>query len=391
LCFGWHLDATRYSLGSPVPLASGLPPSNSTDPGKMRHAFALTANKGYLVIGEATARLFVCDPDSSSVLDLRRYAELAESPQQLAARLDRQFDMLVLGLAYEINPCSQYRRLVELLECLTIPIVALDLSVADADLAPAAMDDSVMRLARLLSERAALFGVRALSTRDWLARHGIGRAVALGCPSMYLYPRSVMEISPPAGGLRDLLFATGGYLLRHPARARDFARLFEPVRAHYILQDEIFELSDLQLQSLRYVDARREFSAETVNALAERDFGFCPPFKRYFFFDDMHAWRQNLCWHDVYIGDRFHGTVVALQVGRPAVVICRDVRSEEIASYFDLPALSLAEAISLGLEGVVEQHLSEARIDRMKNRYAQREREFRREIERCGLRLNLHL
>src|SRR3974390_2175262 len=108
-CFGWHIDATRYSLKSPLPLACGLPPSNSTEVGKLRHAFAVTGNKGYLVIGEATSRLFDCDPEASSVLDLRRYAALPETPQQLARGLEQQFDMLVLGLAYEINPNSEYR------------------------------------------------------------------------------------------------------------------------------------------------------------------------------------------------------------------------------------------------------------------------------------------
>ena len=139
------------------------------------------------------------------------------------------------------------------------------------------------------------------------------------------------------------------------------------------------------------MDARREFAAEDINALAEREFGYRPPFARYFFFDDMHAWRQNLSWHDIYVGDRFHGTVVALQAGRPAVVICRDVRSEEIASYYDLPALSLEDATSLGLEGVIEEQLSSSRIARMKNMFARREQEFRGKIEDCGLRLNLHI
>jgi hypothetical protein len=391
LCFGWHLDATRYSLKAPMPFASGLPPPNSADIAKMRRAFALTSNKGYLVIGEATARLFDCDPESSTVLDLRRYAELPETARELAARLDQKFDMLVLGLAYEINPGSQYKRLVDLLECLSIPVVALDLSVADVEVPAEAMDESVMRLAKFLSERAALFGVRALSTQSWLKRHGIGRAVPVGCPSMYLYPNSVVEMLPPAGAVRDLLFATGGYLLRDTMRAKQHGSLFERVRAHYILQDEIFGLSDRQLNSLRYMDARREFVAEDINALAEQEFGYRPPFDRYFFFDDMHAWRQNLSWHDVYIGDRFHGAVVALQAGRSAVVICKDVRSEEIASYYDLPALSLEKAMSLGLQGVIEEQLSKSRIAQMKSTFVRRAKEFRREIENCGLRLNLHL
>src|SRR6202012_3549659 len=101
------------------------------------------------------------------------------------------------------------------------------------------------------------------------------------------------------GATQDLLFATGGYLLRDARRAKQHASLFEGFRAHYVLQDEIFSLSDQQLKSLRYIDARREFAPEDIKALAERDFGYRPPFSRYFFFDDMHAWRQNLSWHDI--------------------------------------------------------------------------------------------
>jgi polysaccharide pyruvyl transferase WcaK-like protein len=122
-----------------------------------------------------------------------------------------------------------------------------------------------------------------------------------------------------------------------------------------------------------------------------QEWGYRPPFSRYFFFDDMHAWRQNLSWHDIYIGDRLHGAVVAFHAGRPAVVICKDVRSEEIASYYDLPSVSLAEATSVGLGGVIEEQLSHSRIDRMKNTFVRRAEDFRNEIEKCGLQLNLHV
>lgn len=391
LCFGWHIDVTRHSLSTPLPLALGVPPSNSDRPEDMRRSFSLTSNKGYLVIGEATARLFDCDPDASTMLDLRRFAELPESPKALARRLNSQFDAVVLGLAYEINATSRYGRLVDLLEHLTIPIVTLDLSVADVAVSPAGMHESVMRLARVLSERSALFGVRAFSTQEWLERHGINRAIPVGCPSMYLYPQALMSMSRPSIAVGKTLFATGGYLFGTASRALDISKLFEKNKANYILQDEIFLLSSEQFGTLRYMDWRREFSADRVNDLAEQKLGRRPPFKRYFFFDDMHAWRQCLSWHDIYIGDRFHGAVVAMQAGIPSVVICRDVRSLEIAEYYNLPAVSLDEALSFGIEKIVEEKLSQSAVDRMKSKYGQRLAAFRREIEKCGLRLNVTL
>jgi hypothetical protein len=389
ICFGWHADTTRFSLTGPVPLAIGMPPSNRVGVDDLRRSFRLTANKGFMVVGEATARLFECDPEASTVLDLRRYAHLPEGAARLAADLNRHFDVLVLGLAYEINPSSRYDRLADLLERVEIPIVALDLSVAEETLSPPDLDPSVMRLVRLLSERATLFGVRALSTQRWLERHGVGGGVPVGCPSLYLYPDAILGMEPAQISLRHARLATGGYIFRKPERARRLATLFAGTRTDYILQDEIFSLDDAQLQRLRYVDARREFDARDVNRLAEREFGYRLPFERYFFFDDMSSWRQNLVWHDAYVGDRFHGAVVAMQAGRPTVVICRDVRSEELAAFYEMPALSLDEALVLGLERVLEERLAAGSVERMKAAFARRLAQFEAQIETCGLKLNL--
>jgi hypothetical protein len=389
ICFGWHADTTRFSLATAVPLALGMPPSNRTRPGELRDAFRLTHNKGFIVIGEAAARLFECDRDASTVLDLRRYAELDESAAALAARLDAQFDALVLGLAYEINPSSRYDRLADLLEQVRIPIIALDLSVADDTLSPADVDPSVMRLVRVLSERSALFGVRAFSTQRWLERNGMSGGVPVGCPSMYLYPDAILDMVPPAIRLDRARLATGGYIFQKPERARGLAQLFAGTHTTYVLQDEIFSLTDRQLGGLRYIDARREFVVDDLNDLAEREYGGRFPFARYFFFDDMNAWRQCLAWHDAYVGDRFHGSVVAMQAGLPTVVICRDVRSRELASYYDLPAVTLEDALAVGLQRVFDDELAPARLDRMKTSFAHRLDEFRANVETCGLRLNL--
>lgn len=389
ICFGWQPDTTRYGSANALPYTLGLPPSNSEAARSRRDAFDLTSNKGFIVVGEATARLFDCNPHDSALMDLRQLARSSQSAGDIAKVLEENFDVLVLGTAYELRPGVEYSQIVQVLEALHIPIVVFGLSVEDLDLRASDMHESVMAFARLLNDRAALFGVRAESTNTWLERNGMSNGVPLGCPSVHLFPKSLMDMRAPSRAAGEMLFATGGYLLRNQQRTSMLTQLFADNRTSYIVQDEVFELSDDELDKIPFHAARGEFDAPAMANAVRKATGIDLPFSRYFMFDDMNAWRQCLSWHDVYIGDRFHGAITAMQAGIPAVIISKDVRSKELAAFYDLPSLSLELALELGLERIVGEFLAEDVLGRMKQTFHRRSAALADELNRVGLSLNV--
>ncbi|WP_392342680.1 polysaccharide pyruvyl transferase family protein (plasmid) [Phaeobacter sp. BS23] len=55
--------------------------------------------------------------------------------------------------------------------------------------------------------------------------------------------------------------------------------------------------------------------------------------------------------HDVYIGDRFHGGVAALQAGQPTIFLKHDNRVAELTEHFGLLSAEHAEIHAQGAEG----------------------------------------
>ena len=108
-------------------------------------------------------------------------------------------------------------------------------------------------------------------------------------------------------------------------------------------------------------------------------------FQRYYYFHEAGAWRQAALRHDVYIGDRFHGGVAALQAGVPAIFLSHDNRVAELTEHFGLPHLTTRAFARKGLAAVMDEYLAPEAIHRMKTLHAQRSREFFAVMARAGL------
>lgn len=385
VCFGWHRDAARFDFLDTMPGASGLPRTRGRTIEALRATFARTRNHGYLVIGEAAMRLCDCDPLRSCSVDLPRLLE-ALQPAEIAEHLNRTFDALVLPMAYEITAGKRYDRVAALVEALRIPLVTLGLGILCAEDTPlGAFDESVAALLRALSRKAVLFGVRAETTKRWLDRNGIADAQALGCPSLHLYPDAIRALRG-SDLRRPGPIATGGYLLRDLARSRWQCRLFAGVEATYILQDELFESDGLDPQALLVDDATGEVDAPAIAKAVEAWGGFRAPFARYTVHHALDAWRQRCAQHGAYIGDRFHGAVVALQVGRPVILFTRDVRAQELSSFYALPTADLARAADGNLQDLTHATAAGGGVEAFIETWALRHGAFEAALKAAGLR-----
>jgi len=370
----------------------GVPPAVTNSLAGLREAHQLTGNRGNIIHAEAPARMLKKDPERSVVANL---AKLQESwGEAFRERIAEHFDIIVISLANFIRPKSDGTRLFSALKALdgAVPFVVLGMGMQGTHEFSALMPGS-RDLIALLNERAALWGVRGDKTAAWLQDNGFGNATVLGCPSMYVYPQSILSVDGAAArakGKAANVLTAGHITIRNGGvvnRGHLIVKAFEGIEASYALQDEMFDYAGIAELPFSYNEGNNSADAEQVNAWLKEAHGIDARFSRYYYFSEAGAWRQGTLLHDVYIGDRFHGGVAALQAGQPAIFLKQDNRVSELTAHFDLPALATQRFAKIGLEAALEQFLSDEALNRMKATYRKRHDEFTTAMAGVGLEL----
>lgn len=334
-----------------------------------------------------------CDRSRSSQLNLFKLIATHKSVQKVADLINANFDGLMMTMSNILRPDAQEPDIAELVRALKVPVYCLGIGLqgelphGKADVLTADVRD----LMYALDERAALFGVRGEQTLNWLRSIGIKNAKALGCPSMFAYPRNILSIKRPQKLDRII---TAGHLKLTPdesSRGHKLMRGFTNTSPAYVFQGEIAHFKELLHQQGVYDEATQTLHRATISDLINRKCKIKSPFGEYYSFGESSAWRQACTKYDLYVGDRIHGGVAAMQVGVAALVLHADTRVQELANYHGIPSCPLEDFERLGVKRAVEEYLTESAMDAFKNRYAAVLDNFESECTRAGLALSNRL
>ncbi|WP_231023410.1 polysaccharide pyruvyl transferase family protein [Sphingomonas sp. IC-11] len=316
-----------------------------------------------------------------------------------AAELDRRFDAIVLGYANMIRPREEKDnrdsrnigargRETALLAATRCEIVALGIGIQEAlEPNPDVVDPSLFALLSTINRRASIFGVRGRETEAWLHAVGLTNARALGCPSLFVYPRNIMSIRSPATVVPSLRVATAGRLTRQDdnRRLEAVVRIGQRFQTSYVFQNDFFStLQAADPQEVIYNDATGEVSPEQVKRRGV-ELGFNLPFNDYWMFRSTEKWRGFATGNEAFFGDRFHGGVVFMQVGKPAIIVQADARVRELTSFYDLPTATVDELLNNDPQDIMRERLSEAALRQMRETYAKRYRVFYDVVREAGL------
>ncbi|SEO29414.1 Polysaccharide pyruvyl transferase [Paracoccus alcaliphilus] len=382
------LATHRPAIG--IPHLLGVQPTVMHSLQGLLPSHQLTGNRGNIIHAEAPAKLFQKIPDQSAYGNLSKLLKtLGES---FADRIAENFDVVVVSLANFIRPNHDISALGRALMALDgrVPFIVLGAGVQGRNSISKISPGTVSTIG-IINERAAVFGVRGRETRDWLHKNGFTRAEVLGCPSLYVYPQSIMGLDTTnarrKGNAASVL--TAGHLsIREDAmvkRGLTLAQAFTGIDASYAMQDEFLHYSDLKKVANLYNDGNSEIDPKVMSEWLSGKAGLPINFRRYYYFNESGSWRHGALRHDVFIGDRFHGGIAALQAGLPAIFLKEDNRVGELTGLFDLPALSIREFRKLGLAGTLDEMLHEQKLAQMKATYRQRFRHFRKTMADQGL------
>jgi hypothetical protein len=333
-----------------------------------------------MIHGEAPLRILEADRSGSCSVSVEALVnESCWSAERIADELSARFDLVVYSTANAVRPNVDPGCTAEVLDRLRCPFVVLGMGMQHAlPTTTAGLHPNLIALLEVCGRKAAVFGVRGTQTETWLRAVGFERAKALGCPSLFVYPKNIFGISAPSPG-KVRAAVTAGYIYGRVPRSIALVKLFEGFEAHYVMQEEIPILKANGLLADDpdlYNDATGELRRETIANVLEHVHRRKMPFASYRWFQDPSAWRAFVSRFDFYLGDRLHGGVVALQTGVPALMMAEDQRVTEIADFFAIPKVSVREARGVRLRDILAERLNARSIAAMKEVYAQRFREF---------------
>jgi len=287
-----------------------------------------------------------------------------------AEKLREHFDVLVFPAANNINAREDLGWLANLIEKSGLPMVIIGIGVQASsaeDKFP--LPPGTQRFLSVVRDHNITLGVRGDFTRQFLLDRQVQNVVVTGCPSSFLNP--------------DLQL---GSLI-----AKAFAEL--PEEPSIALNLEYFRLETEKTRVLTsWVRKQGGFmvfqSDENVIALHRHDpaFNNADPeyvrkvsyFAKYFLgsqhpqdfvrfaaqygrtFIHLPSWMDALRAVDLSVGTRFHGNMLALQVGRPAVVFTHDTRTLELCQVTGVPHLPWSD---IGAQDNIASVLKRVRFD----------------------------
>ncbi|WP_435655863.1 polysaccharide pyruvyl transferase family protein [Brucella pituitosa] len=378
---------TQHTVKSANLHSTGTLPSIGSTISDHMAAFNSIGNSGNMIHRAAMLQALSYDRSGSAQINLFRVMKDLGGAKKAAEHLERNFDGLVITMSNIFRPDAEEPGMAELLDNLKIPFYVVGAGIQNAMKAGDAshISKSVMDMMRIVEDKASLFGVRGNVTKNWLNSIGFNKAQAIGCPSMFAYPRNILSIKPPQ--TNDLILTAGHLLTGNSQKKRALTLIhgFRGYKPSYVFQGEPKHYTELLDKPDLWNEATQTIDKMEVGKYLSERLGVEMPFRRYFSFTESSAWRVAAAQHHLYIGDRIHGGVAAMQVGRPAIVLYSDSRVKELTNHHGIPSCDLEEFSSLGVVGVVEKYLTKQAIEEFHLKYISSLSNFYDAVESSGL------
>lgn len=317
-------------------LRSGKSPFTAVGIEDALHQDVIATNAGNLVFSDAAHKILQTPRAEVTSNGIR-------SDLSAADRINDEFDVFVVPLANAFRPSfeRQLTRLTRLISRLKIPVVVLGVGAQTGlgynaeRLAP--MAGTVKRFVAEVLDRSATIGVRGEFTEQYLKDLGFRDVEVIGCPSLFLYGDELPVEKGRELGPHSRIALNGSH------SAFKNARLAGIVKRTYEQYPDVRFIGQntSEARQLHWRDLTDPTSALTVvpthpsHPLYRED--------KVRVYVDPVTWIRELRGFDFSFGSRIHGNITALLAGVPAMVLCADSRTLELARYFEIPHRRLPE------------------------------------------------
>lgn len=256
-------------------------------------------------------------------------------------------DVLLLPLANQLGPHTDLGNLADRIEAFGLPVVGIGLgaqassAAVDTVLTPGTERWLRTMIAHAPSDEPNI-GVRGVYTQGQIARLGLGDKVAVtGCPSNFInmHDDVAAQLAERYPLVPEQVAVTAGipYIPRLRTLEQQLAQLATDTGGAYVVQHgkEMLHLArnEFDLMGAERFELCRDYIRPDLSAAEFRT--WCRRHAYAFF--DVPGWMDFLSRFDFVVGTRFHGAMLALQVGVPAAVIAHDSRTHEMCTTMGVP------------------------------------------------------
>jgi len=298
-------------------------------------------NTGNIVHGHAARSIFR-KPQPLSKLD----------DPETAARARQTYSHLafVAATMLHVNKVPGYieshARMADFLEKTGLPVVtfgfgcqaALGQSLADAE-----VDSRSVRLLRVIADLSQSIAVRGAYTADLCRKYGVTNVELIGCQSAYVAGIANWGRLPKAPTRPK---APVGHVSFGPDE-RHVLNLMMQAGCDIIGQGNPLEqaIAAQALSAADLVSGNHAFGTwPTVRKLIGTDPDKARAYhafirERFHTFYDVDSWQSHFKNNDFAFGTRFHGNMIALQAGVPALWLVHDMRTQELCNHLSLPQI----------------------------------------------------
>lgn len=387
----------RYYHENELACAANLPMHPQYSFEMLRPYFNLVSNAGNMVHAEAPQKLFLYDLKNSANIRITQLNDFLSKNGKTTLRnyMSQKFDCCIVSMANFIKLKSKLESYSKIFEEIDIPIYVFGAGIQTR--LPNRLDIleiHTQRLLQVFNEKAKLFGTRGERTSEWLNSVGLKNSKPIGCPSMYVYPEKILSL-PPIFYNKKLKILTAGHftqanMTRENQRYRiiNLLELLCGQNASYVFQDEIFYFEDAFKANLIYDSTMQTIMPNAINDYILGRLTVDPKINRYYFFHEIGTWRYAASQHDVYIGDRIHCGILAMQAGVPAIILFDDARVAEITDFYSIPSIHIKKIRNHTLASLTAKYLNPNKLEEFKKNFLSRYKIFKNTVLESGL--NLH-
>ncbi|WP_198377561.1 polysaccharide pyruvyl transferase family protein [Neoroseomonas rubea] len=252
-----------------------------------------------------------------------------------------EYDLIVYPAANHLAADTDIGWISRLVELSGLPILVVGLG-AQASFGDSRVElpNGTRRFLDVLRDRGTAVGVRGEFTASILADYGFPHATVIGCPSNFLNPDPQLGIriadrlrgmpSDPSIALNLTYFTLEPYKVQH------LSALVSRGGGSLVFQSDQ-DILNIIRRSESVDKAKIEYFADYFTGSSDvQDFlKFMARSARCF--SHIPSWIDYLRSVDISIGPRFHGNILAMQAGTPAVVFPHDTRTKELAECIGIP------------------------------------------------------
>ncbi|MDA9444621.1 hypothetical protein XH98_37270 [Bradyrhizobium sp. CCBAU 51745] len=280
-----------------------------------------------------------------------------------------RYDMIVIAAANFLFPKFDFGGMADYIERADLPVAIVGLGAQSNNYDPKIdLMPGTERFVKVIAERAVSIGVRGPYTRDVLALRGVHNVTVTGCPSYYMSGSTGPQVANrPVDEFKRISVNASRDVIGHAFDKERMRRVVLDIykvgvawQADFIAQSEQPEIRLADQEAKNGTDeslnAICAFMKEAVSDEEAR--AWAKAHMRVFF--DVDEWLRTIESYDFVFGTRFHGCMIALQRGVPAVVICHDTRTEDMCRFLGMPWVSIMDVDQVDVRSLHE------RVDRAK-------------------------